>query len=329
MIHRLFRVMEMMATPPENRNVVWLDTKTHKLKIYENGKWTIYYPEGCILLSPIDLTDEEKSIIRKNIGVDVIDTKDLADNSVTTEKIDNNAVTFSKLAEDAKSVVIPYGSSADIVEGYLETYRNTQHGRLGLYVADSALGNVPAINQKDNIIRAVSIIKSLSFDYVDVFILVFDGFKWSRQTYSQVGRVPGDGSVTTPKIADNAVTTPKIANKAITDVKLATLSVGESCLKNLAVTSPKIANAAVTTLKIANAAVTGDKIANSAVYNNNIADEAITIDKLSFDLDAMVSDNVKYRKQNLTAEQKAQARKNIDVDYLTEDEVANLWGTTI
>ena len=41
-----------------------------------------------------------------------------------------------------------------------------------------------------------------------------------------------------------------------------------------------------------------------------------------------VNDNVKTVEQTLTAEQKAQARKNIDVDYLTEDEVANLWDTT-
>ena len=62
--------------------------------------------------------------------------------------------------------------------------------------------------------------KSPSFDYVDVFILVFDGFKWSRQTYSQVGRVPGDGSVTTPKIADKAVTTDKIADGVINTPKI-------------------------------------------------------------------------------------------------------------
>lgn len=84
---------------------------------------------------------------------------------------------------------------------------------MGLYVYDNALGIVPAINSKDNIIRAVSIVKSTGLDYVDVFILVFDGFKWSRQTYSQVGRVPGDGSVTTPKIADKAVTEQKLSEE--------------------------------------------------------------------------------------------------------------------
>lgn len=34
-----------------------------------------------------------------------------------------------------------------------------------------------------------------------------------------------------------------------------------------------------------------------------------------------------YKEQNLSNAQKAQARKNIDVDFLTEDEVANLWAT--
>lgn len=149
-------------------------------------------------------------------------------------------------------------------------------------------------------------------------------------------------------LKDGAVTTPKIAKEAVTDAKLAPLSVGESRIKGLAVTTAKIANKAVTTEKIAEKAVTvsrivdgavtsdkiadyaviGKKIASGAITNDKIAPEAITIDKLELDLEAMVTDNVKYRKQNLTTEQKAQARKNIDVDYLTEDEVANLWDTT-
>ena len=88
------------------------------------------------------------------------------------------------------------------------------------------------------------------------------------------------------------------------------------------------ADGSVTTSRIADGAVTTPKIADGAVTNDKICSESITIDKLELDLEAMVSDNVKYRKQNLTTEQKAQARKNIDVDYLTEDEVANLWDTT-
>lgn len=278
----------------------------------------------------------------------IIDEVHLKDGAVTTEKIADGAVTFHKLAEDAKGVIISYGTSADIVKEHLKTYRG-QTGRLGLYVADSAFGIVPAINSEGNIIRAMRIVKSLKFDnYVDVFILVFDGSNWSRQTYSQVGRVPGT----------NTVSTSKIVNEAVTDIKLAPLSVGESRIKGLAVTTLKIANKAVTTEKIAEKAVTvsrivdgavttpkiadtavtsdkiadyaviGKKISSGAITNDKIRAGAVSIDKLNADLQSKVNDNVKYVEQTLTAAQKAQARKNIDVDYLTEDEVANLWDTT-
>ena len=167
-----------------------------------------------------------------------------------------------------------------------------------------------------------------------------------------------DGAVTTPKIADTAVTSDKIADKSVTTekiadkavqaskindgavstAKLADSSVTTDKIKEGSVTTPRIADGAVTTPKIADTAVTSDKIADYAVKGKKIASGAITndkiragavsIDKLNTDLQAKVNDNVKYVEQTLTAAQKAQARKNIDVDYLTEDEVANLWDTT-
>lgn len=114
----------------------------------------------------------------------------------------------------------------------------------------------------------------------------------------RVKALEADGSVTTSRIADGAVTTPKIADTAVTSDK------------------------------IADYAVIGEKIASGAITNDKIRAGAVSIDKLNTDLQAKVNDNVKTVVQNLTAEQKAQARKNIDVDYLTEDEVANLWDTT-
>ena len=104
--------------------------------------------------------------------------------------------------------------------------------------------------------------------------------------------------------------------------------IDEVHLKDGAVTTPKIADGAVTSDKIADYAVIGKKIASGAITNDKIAVGSVSIDKLNTDLQAKVNDNVKTVAQNLTAEQKAQARKNIDVDYLTEDEVANLWDTT-
>lgn len=94
------------------------------------------------------------------------------------------------------------------------------------------------------------------------------------------------------------------------------------------VTTSRIADGAVTTPKIADRAVTSDKISDGAITNDKISAGAVSADKLNTDLQAKVNDNVKFVEQTLTAAQKAQARKNIDVDYLTEDEVANLWDTT-
>ena len=88
------------------------------------------------------------------------------------------------------------------------------------------------------------------------------------------------------------------------------------------------ADGSVTTSRIADGAVTTPKIASGAITNNKIRSGAVSADKLNTDLQSKVNDNVKTVEQTLTAEQKAQARKNIDVDYLTEDEVANLWDTT-
>lgn len=95
-----------------------------------------------------------------------------------------------------------------------------------------------------------------------------------------------------------------------------------------AVTTDKIADKAVTGDKIADGAVTTPKIASGAITNDKIRAGAVSADKLNTDLRSKVNDNVKTVEQTLTAEQKAKARKNIDVDYLTEDEVANLWDTT-
>lgn len=88
------------------------------------------------------------------------------------------------------------------------------------------------------------------------------------------------------------------------------------------------ADGSVTTSRIADGAVTTPKIASGAITNDKIRAGAVSADKLNTDLQSKVNDNVKTVEQTLTIEQKAQARKNIDVDYLTEDEVANLWDTT-
>lgn len=90
------------------------------------------------------------------------------------------------------------------------------------------------------------------------------------------------------------------------------------------VTTSRIADDAVTTPKIADRAVTSDKIGDGAITNDKISAGAVSADKLNTDLQAKVNDNVKYVEQTLTDAQKAQARKNIDVDVYYSDGVAGL-----
>ncbi len=73
---------------------------------------------------------------------------------------------------------------------------------------------------------------------------------------------PGDGTVSSAKIASGAVTTDKIADDAVTNAK--------------------IGDGAISNAKISNGQITGGKMANSAVGTTQLADEAVTQAKLNF-----------------------------------------------
>lgn len=71
------------------------------------------------------------------------------------------------------------------------------------------------------------------------------------------------------------------------------------------------------------------KKAAGEVKTANLADKAVTENKLNDDLRSKVNDNVKTVEQTLTAEQKAQARKNINIpDYETFDDITKLSNLT-
>ena len=76
---------------------------------------------------------------------------------------------------------------------------------------------------------------------------------------------PGDGTVTTAKLAGNAVTTAKITDDAVTQAKIADDAVGADQLAASAVVTASIVDSNVTTAKIATGAVTAAKIASEPV----------------------------------------------------------------
>jgi hypothetical protein len=76
---------------------------------------------------------------------------------------------------------------------------------------------------------------------------------------------PGDGTVTTAKLAGDAVTQAKIANDAVTQAKIANDAVGADQLAASAVVTASIVDSNITTAKLASNAVTAAKIASEPV----------------------------------------------------------------
>ena len=119
---------------------------------------------------------------------------------------------------------------------------------------------------------------------------------------SSVG-TPGDGTVTTAKLADDAVTAAKLASSAVvtasivddavTAAKLASSAVVTASIVDDAVTAAKLASSAVVTAsivddnvtqaKIADDAVGADQLAASAVVTASIVDDAVTQAKIADD----------------------------------------------
>ena len=109
------------------------------------------------------------------------------------------------------------------------------------------------------------------------------------------GGTPGDGSITTAKLADSAVTTEKMANANVTIDKMATdsVSVAQVKTRNTGTNGQVLVKYSDTEFEYqdkaqsgqgstpADGSVTEDKIASNAVTTNKIADGAVTLVKIS------------------------------------------------
>lgn len=93
--------------------------------------------------------------------------------------------------------------------------------------------------------------------------------------------VPGDGTITTVKVADNAITSAKIADGTILASDIADSNITAAKILNGAVTGDKLDISAVTTTKILDEAVTTAKIAAANVTTSLIADNAIITSKIA------------------------------------------------
>ena len=99
---------------------------------------------------------------------------------------------------------------------------------------------------------------------------------------SSVG-TPGDGTVTTAKLADDAVTAAKLASSAVVTASIVDDAVTAAKLASSAVVTASIVDDNVTQAKIADDAVGADQLAASAVVTASIVDDAVTQAKIADD----------------------------------------------
>ena len=99
---------------------------------------------------------------------------------------------------------------------------------------------------------------------------------------SSVG-TPGDGTVTTAKLADDAVTAAKLASSAVVTASIVDDAVTAAKLASSAVVTASIVDDNVTQAKIADYAVGADQLAASAVVTASIVDDAVTQAKIADD----------------------------------------------
>ena len=136
----------------------------------------------------------------------------LADASVTNEKLADASVTNAKLAAN-------YDYTATITSGSLDTYLSS-----GGYVIAGTVTNAPTASGFLSVHRWGSAGQFVLQSYVDLTVAgkiyhrVYSGGAWGAWYQP----TPGDGSVSTAKLADDSVTSIKLAAASVDATKLST-----------------------------------------------------------------------------------------------------------
>lgn len=208
----------------------------------ETLTYTRYVKDDSSGKSTKELLDEKVN------KTDQLDTTQIADKAVTTEKLENESVTAEKL--DAASVTTDKVADANITTSKL---------------ADSSV-------ETDKINNKAVTTEKLNDQSVDNSKIAPDAV-----TYDKIK----NKSIISEKLNDRAVTTEKVEEKAITNTKLGDQSVDGRVVREGTLETKHLANESVTTDKVARKSITKDKIAEGAVDETLVKDGSIVNSKLS------------------------------------------------
>jgi hypothetical protein len=186
-----------------------------------------------------------------------LQTTQISDNAVTSEKIADTAIITTKLADGSVT-------SAKIQNGTLTAVDLADGSIITIKIADSA---VTTSKIGDRAITTAKVADSA---------VTTDKLADDAVTTDKIG----DDAVTAEKIFDSAVVTTKLADGSVTSAKIQNGTLTAVDLADGSIITIKIADGAVTTAKIADSAVTSEKIADSAVVTTKLADGSVTSAKI-------------------------------------------------
>lgn len=210
----------------------------------ETLSYTRYIKDESSGKSTKELLDEKVN------KTDQLGTTQIADNAVTTEKLENESVTTDKL--NAASVTTDKVADANITTSKL---------------ADSSV-------ETEKINNSAVTTDKLNDGAVD-------NSKLSPNAVTS--EKIKNGSIITEKLNDRAVTTEKVEEKAVTNSKLGDQSVDGRVVREASLETKHFANESVTTEKVARKSITKDKLADNSVDDSQVVDGCIGNAKLSPD----------------------------------------------
>ena len=260
--------------------------------VWTNSDATIVYSDwayaGSAIPSGVDTVDiADYSITRDKLVDEIIDELKLAPDSVTRSRIKDGEVTAVKIPDqEIIGRLLKDGAVTSVKIGDLEV----KPGNIDI-------GAITGDKIKDGAVTSVKIGDlEVKPGNIDIGAITGDKIKDGAVTSVKIGDLevkPGNidiGAVTGDKIKYHAITNDKIAFGAVKTHKLANRAVIVDKLAANAVISDKIAANAVTAGKIAASAVVADKIAANAVISDKIAANAVIAGKIA--ASAVVADKI-------------------------------------
>ena len=232
----------------------------------ETLTYTRYVKDESSGKSAKELLDEKVN------KTDQLDTTQIADRAVTTEKLENESVTTEKL--NAASVTTDKVADANITTSKLSDSSVETNKINNKAVTTEKLNDQSVDNSKiapDAVTYDKIKNKSIISEKLNDRAVTTEKVEEKAITNTKLGdqsvdgRVVREGTLETKHLANESVTTDKVARKSITKDKIAEGAVDETLVKDGSIVNSKLSKNAVSTDKIENGSVTNDKLANGTL----------------------------------------------------------------